>query len=122
MLMEFTRRTPGVVHAVVVSGDGLRMATSADVGEALGDQLAAAAAGLVSLACGTTRLLGAGAVNQTILELDGGYFFVTSISHGAALAVFATRDCDMGVVGYEMTMLARRVGHALTPSPRVRSG
>ena len=24
----------------------------------------------------------------------------------------------MGMVGYEMTMLATRVGHALTPAPR----
>ncbi len=122
LLAEFVRDVPGVVNGVVVSGDGLRLATSPDVGVALGDQLAAAASGLVSLARGTAQLLGAGAVSQTILEMAGGYLFVTSVSQGATLAVFAERRCDIGMVGYEMTMLAARVGHALTPAPRPNVG
>jgi uncharacterized protein len=122
LLVEFVRDTPGVVHSVVVSGDGLRLATSPGVGVALGDQLAAAASGLVSLARGTAHLLGAGPVSQTILEMAGGYLFVTSVSQGATLAVFADRRCDIGMVGYEMTMLANRVGHALTPAPRTSAG
>ena len=36
-------------------------------------------------------------------------------TNGAALAVHADRNCDMGMIGYEMTMLANRAGHALTP-------
>ena len=36
------------------------------------------------------------------------------------LATHADRACDMGLVGYEMTMLATRVGHALTPAVRNR--
>jgi len=118
LLVEFTRNTPGVVHVVVVSGDGLRLATSPGVGAALGDQLSAAASGLVSLARGTAQLLDAGAVSQTIIEMAGGYLFVTSVSKGATLAVFAERACDMGLIGYEMTMLATRVGHAVTPAQR----
>lgn len=118
LLVEFTRDTPGVRHAVVVSGDGLRMAASPGVAEALGDQLSAAASGLGSLARGTAQLLGAGPVSQTILEMADGYFFVTAISQGAALAVYAARSCDIGLVAYEMTMLANRVGHAVTPAER----
>ncbi|MGQ0575433.1 MAG: roadblock/LC7 domain-containing protein [Pseudonocardia sp.] len=119
LLVEFTRDTPGVVNTVVVSADGLRLATSPGMTETLGDQLAAAASGLGSLARGTAQLLGAGQVTQTILELAGGYFFVSAISQGAALAVYAERTCDIGLVGYEMTMLASRVGHALTPGERI---
>ncbi|MCU1660058.1 MAG: uncharacterized protein QOI36_4571 [Pseudonocardiales bacterium] len=122
LLVEFVRDIPGVVHGVVVSGDGLRLATSPDVGVALGDQLAAAASGLVSLARGTAHLLRAGPVSQTIIEMAGGYLFVSSVSQGATLAVFADRRCDIGMVGYEMTMLANRVGHALTPAPRTSAG
>lgn len=122
LLVEFVRGTPGVVHGVVVSGDGLRLATSPGVDIALGDQLAAAASGLVSLSRGTAQLLGAGAVSQTILEMAGGYLFVTSVSQGATLAVYAERRCDIGMVGYEMTLLAARVGHALTPAPRTTVG
>ena len=122
LLAEFVRDVPGEVHGVVVSGDGLRLATSPDVGVALGDQLAAAASGLVSLARGTAVLLDAGPVTQTILEMAGGYLFVSSVSQGATLAVFARRQCDIGMVGYEMTLLASRVGHALTPAPRASAG
>ena len=121
MLIEFGRTVPGVRQAVVVSADGLRLAASPGVSDTLGDQLAAAASGLVSLARGTARLLEGGPVGQTILEMESGYFFVTAIGAGtAALAVHADRSADLGLVGYEMTMLANRVGHALTPG--VRSG
>ena len=69
LLVEFVRDTPGVVHGVVVSGDGLRLATSPGVGTTLGDQLAAAASGLISLARGTAHLLNAGALTHTSLAL-----------------------------------------------------
>jgi uncharacterized protein len=118
LLEEFAGDTPGVLGSVVVSADGLRLATSPGLDTALGDQLSAAASGLVSLARGTAQLLGSGPVSQTILEMAEGYLFVTSISHGAALAVHADRQCDMGLIGYEMTLLATRVGHALTPGVR----
>lgn len=118
MLVEFVRGTPGILDAVVVSGDGLRLATSPGMDEALADQLSAGASGLVSLARGTARLLGGGAVMQTILEMGEGYLFVTSISHNATLAVHTDRQSDIGVIGYEMTLLAARVGHALSPGAR----
>jgi uncharacterized protein len=122
LVVEFARRTPGVVQAVVVSADGLRLATTPGMPDGLADQLSAAASGLVSLARGTARLLGSGPVSQTILELAEGYLFVTAISQGATLAVHAERRCDIGMVGYEMTMLAARVGHALTPADRTGAG
>jgi predicted regulator of Ras-like GTPase activity (Roadblock/LC7/MglB family) len=120
LLAEFVRETASVTQALVVSADGLRVASSAGMADTLADQLSAAASGLVSLAKGTARLLGAGPVTQTILEMAGGYLFVTTIDQGAALAVHTERRADLGLVGYEMTMLATRAGHALTPG--VRSG
>jgi uncharacterized protein len=122
MLVEFARETPGVEQVVVVSGDGLRLATSPGLEEDLADQLSAATSGLVSLARGTAQLLNAGPVTQTILEMDEGYLFVTAISQGATLAVHAARRCDIGMIGYEMTLLAARVGHALTPATRAGAG
>lgn len=91
---------------MVVSVDGLRLATSPGLSDGTGDALAAAASGLSSLARGAARLLDAGPVTKTILEMGEGYLFVTAISHGAGLAVHTDRQCDMGMVGYEMTMLA----------------
>lgn len=122
LLVEFRRAVPGVRHALVVSGDGLRVAASEGMTDALADQLSAASSGLLSLASGAARLLDDGAVTQTIVETAGGYLFVTPISTGATLAVHADRSCDIGMVGYEMTMLAARAGHALTPPVRVGEG
>jgi predicted regulator of Ras-like GTPase activity (Roadblock/LC7/MglB family) len=62
--------------------------------------------------------LNAGPVRRTIVEMAGGYLFVTSISEGSMLAVFAERTCDMGMIGYEMTLLAVRVGQMLSPRRR----
>lgn len=118
LLTDFMRGTPEVRHTLVVSGDGLPLAASDGIDAMLGDQLSAATSGLVSLAKGSAQLLGLAPVNQTIVEMTGGYLFMTSISQGSTLAVVAERQCDMGLVGYEMTMLAARVGHALTPAPR----
>jgi uncharacterized protein len=122
LLAEFSRTTAGVLDALLVSADGLKLATSPDLDPDLSDQLAAASSGLVSLARGTAALLGDGEVGQTILEMDRGYLFVTAITRGASLAVHADRNCDMGSVGYEMTMLAARVGHALSPQARAAAG
>ncbi len=118
LVSDFIRDTPGVTHALVVSGDGLPLAASDGVGAMLGDQLSAATSGLVSLSKGVAQLLNLAPMSQIILEMTGGYLFATSISEGSTLAVVAQRQCDMGMVGYEMTMLASRVGHALTPAPR----
>jgi predicted regulator of Ras-like GTPase activity (Roadblock/LC7/MglB family) len=111
LLVDFVRSTAGTRHA-------LRLAASQAIGEDLGDQLAAVTSGLLSLAQGIASSFAAGPVRQTIVEMSGGYLFLTSISEGSMLAVFAERACDMGMVGYEMTLLAARVGHMLTPGRR----
>lgn len=124
LLSDFASGTPGVRHVIVVSTDGLRLAVSLGVDPDLADQLCAGVSGLVSLARGTATLLESEPVHQTIVEMAGGFLFATSISLGSTLAVVTDRTADMGLVGYEMTMLAQRVGHALTPDARTpgRSG
>ncbi|MGQ0482599.1 MAG: roadblock/LC7 domain-containing protein [Pseudonocardia sp.] len=122
LLDDFVKATPGVRHTLVISGDGLRLAASQDVGTALADGLSAAASGLVSLARGAASLLDAEPVSQTIVEMAGGYLFATSVSQGSILVVHTEQQCDIGMVGYEMTMLANRVGHALTPAARGQAG
>jgi predicted regulator of Ras-like GTPase activity (Roadblock/LC7/MglB family) len=126
-LAEFTRTTAGVRSAVLISSDGLRLATSPGADPDLADQLSAAASGLVSLARGTAALLESGPVGQTVLEMERGYLFVTAIGDGAALTVHADRSCDIGSIGYEMTMVAARLGRVLAPqevgtTARERSG
>jgi uncharacterized protein len=118
LVSDFVRRVAGVSHALVVSVDGLKLAVSDRVDEGTADQLAAVASGLVSLTRGAARCFDAEPVVQTIVEMAGGYLFVTSVSEGSTLAVFATAECDIGMIGYEMTMLVTRVGQLLVPGTR----
>jgi predicted regulator of Ras-like GTPase activity (Roadblock/LC7/MglB family) len=118
LLNDFVHGTPDVGSTMVVSGDGLVLAASSAIDEELADRLAAVTSGLGSLASGAAEMLDAEPVRQTIVEMGGGYLFISLISAGSSLAVFASRRCDMGLVAYEMTMLAARVGHALTPDLR----
>jgi predicted regulator of Ras-like GTPase activity (Roadblock/LC7/MglB family) len=115
LLHNFVDKVPGVVDAAVVSSDGLLMAMSPGIGRAGGDQLAAVASGLTSMTQGAARCFGGGSVNQIVVELDEGYMLFMAISDGSSFAVLATKQCDTGLVAYEMTMLARRVGTVLTP-------
>lgn len=114
LVNDFARRIAGVRHALVVSADGLKLAVSARVDDARADQLAAVASGLASLTLGAARCFQAEPVSQTIVEMRGGYLFVTAIGEGSTLTVFAAPECDIGMIGYEMTMLVARAGKLLT--------
>ena len=118
LLTNFADHVAGIAHVIAVSADGLLLATSRGLPEERADQLAAISAGVVSLTQGTARYFNGGSVLQTIVEMDGGYLFLMSISDGSCLAVLASRSCDVGQVGYEMALLVDRVGDALTPPPR----
>jgi len=122
LLIDFVRSTPGVRHSLVVAADGLRLAASDQLDEGLADRLAAVSSGLSSLAENVSDSFTAGPIQQTIIEMAGGYLFITPVSGASSLTVFAERKCDMGLVGYEMTLLADRVGHALTPPTRAGEG
>jgi predicted regulator of Ras-like GTPase activity (Roadblock/LC7/MglB family) len=118
LITEFVRGTPGVAHAVVVSADGLCLASSEGFPPDRADQLAAVAAGLLSLTVGASRVFEGGAVTQTVVEMQRGLLLVMAISDGSVLAVLASSDCDMGLVAYQMTMLVERAGQVLTPALR----
>lgn len=115
LLNNFVTSVPGIRHTLVVSADGLLMAMSDDLDRISGDQLAAIVSGLSSLNNGAARQLGVGSVRQAIVEMDEAFFFTTSISDGSILAVVAEANCDVGLVGYEMTLLVSRTETTLTP-------
>ena len=116
LVQNFTDEVPGVVDAAVVSADGLLMAMSSGIGRTGGDQLAAVASGLTSMTAGAARCFGGGDVSQIVVELQEGYMLFMSISDGSSFAVLSVRGCDVGLIGYEMTMLAKRMGAVLTPA------
>jgi uncharacterized protein len=117
LIHNFANRIPGVVNVVALSTDGLVLASSGIVRDDA-DTLAAVTSGVTSLTIGAARCLGTGNVNQVIVEMDGGFLFVTTVSDGSALAVTCGPDCDIGLIGYEMSLLVARVGPAITPTLR----
>lgn len=120
LVTDFARRVPGAAHAIVVSSDGILLAASDGLPKDRAEQLSAVASGLISLTEGAARCFEAGGVNQTVVEMDRGYLFLTSISDGSCLAVLATPTCDIGTVAYEMTLLVDRIGDQATPAMRAQ--
>jgi predicted regulator of Ras-like GTPase activity (Roadblock/LC7/MglB family) len=118
LVTNFAERVPGVAHAVVVSSDGLLLTASARLPRDRADQLAAVASGIVSLTQGAARCFEAGGVVQTVVEMERGIVLLMSVGDGSCLAVLASPTCDIGLIGYEMTLLVDRVGQLLTPELR----
>jgi predicted regulator of Ras-like GTPase activity (Roadblock/LC7/MglB family) len=118
LVNSFAERIAGARSAVVVSSDGLVLAVSDRIARDAADQLAAVTSGLASLTAGAARCFDAGLVNQVIVEMAGGYLFVTTVSDGSALAVMCDPDCDIGLIGYEMSLLVARIGQVLSPNLR----
>jgi predicted regulator of Ras-like GTPase activity (Roadblock/LC7/MglB family) len=118
LLSGFIERISGATSAVVVTTDGLVLALSEHIARDTADQLAAITSGLISLTDGAARCFDAGRVNQVIVEMEQGYLFVSTVSEGSALAILCAPDCDIGLIGYEMSMLVARIGQVLTPALR----
>src|ERR1700727_400921 len=112
-------RVGHVRQAVVLSADGLTMATSQGLSLDDADHLSALAAGVQSLARGASRRFRGGDIRQTVIEMDDALLFITAAGQGACLAVLADGDADAGLIAYEMTVLVERGGQHLAANPRV---
>lgn len=115
---NFSSEVEGVTDAVVVSSDGLPLASSEGMDRDSVDRFAAVASGLIGLAYGAAGRFGGGAVTEVIVEMEQAFLFVTGISDGSLLAVMATSDADIGLVAYEMAVLVEKAGAVLTPELR----
>jgi uncharacterized protein len=118
LLNGFAERVAGVIHAVVVSSDGLLVATSDHLPRDSADHFAAVTSSLVSVVKSAARMFDNDDMRQTVVEMGRGYLLVMSIRDGSSLAALASRDADIGVVGYEMARLAKQTGEMLTPALR----
>ncbi len=118
LVNNFVAEVPGVSDAVVVSADGLVLIASDGLSEERAQRLAAVASGINGLGEGLSRLFDMGSPKQTIVRMKKGYVIVMAISDGSCQATLAGPDCDMKVVGYQMTLLVENSGHVLTPRLR----
>jgi predicted regulator of Ras-like GTPase activity (Roadblock/LC7/MglB family) len=118
LLDDLTQRISGIRHAIVLSADGLAMGGSRELTREDTEHLSAISASSHSLALGAGRHFGLGGVRQTIIEMEGGFLFVTAAGQGARLAVLAADDAEVGMVTYEMALMVKRVGEHLSAQPR----
>ncbi|WP_026189305.1 roadblock/LC7 domain-containing protein [Salinispora mooreana] len=122
LLDELVERVPPARQAVVLSADGLLLGASAGQERDDAEHLCALAAGLSSLARGTSRHVTGGPVRQTVVEMEAAFLFVTTAGQGACLAVVSDADADIGLVAYEMAMLVTRVGETMSIPARPTAG
>ena len=118
LVSKFAHEVSGVSHAILVSADGLLMASSEHLPVERADQLAAVTSGLASLSTGAAQLFDGGYVLQSIVEMEHGYLLLMRVGDGSNLATLATKSCDIGQVGYEMAILVERVGTMIQSARR----
>ena len=122
VMSRFVEEVPDAAHAILVSADGLLMASSTSIPSERAEQVAAVSSGLASLAVGAARLFEGGSVMQTIVEMEMGFLMLMSVGDGSNLTVLTTEEADIGQVGYEMALLVDRVGRTVEAQARVGTG
>jgi hypothetical protein len=122
VMSRFVEEIPDAAHAILVSADGLLMASSTSIPGERAEQVAAVSSGLASLAVGAARLFEGGSVMQTIVEMEMGFLMLMSVGDGSNLTVLTTEEADIGQVGYEMALLVDRVGRTVEAQARVGTG
>jgi predicted regulator of Ras-like GTPase activity (Roadblock/LC7/MglB family) len=115
LLRSFVEQTAGVDGAVAVSTHGLLMAMSSTLTREDAEPVAAIISGLVSLGRGAAGHLGFEGLERMVVGMRRGVRLVASVSDGSAMGVIARAGCDIGAVGYQMTLLVERAGSLLTP-------
>lgn len=120
LLESLLERTPGARHALVLSRDGLRLCRTPELSVDQADQLAAISAGIQSLSHGASIEFGdgSGGVRQAMAEFYGGILFIVEAGAGAHLAVVASEDADVGLIGHNMSELVEQLGEYLSAEPR----
>ncbi|GAA2612897.1 roadblock/LC7 domain-containing protein [Paractinoplanes durhamensis] len=121
LLGNFVHHTDGVRDAVAVSSDGLLIAFSDGLGRVEADQLGAIVSSMASLARSASRRYDFDGLKLVMIEMRRGFLIISVIPGGSCLGVVADGDSDVGLVGYEISMLAERFGELLTPALIVES-
>jgi predicted regulator of Ras-like GTPase activity (Roadblock/LC7/MglB family) len=118
LLDDLASRIDDFRRAVLLSRDGLLIASSSDLSREDAEHMSAVAAALQSLAAGTGERFDAGGVRQTVIELERGLLFVTAAGEGSCLAALCPANADAGLIAYEMAMLVKRARPHLVQQDR----
>ncbi|MBD0710874.1 MULTISPECIES: roadblock/LC7 domain-containing protein [unclassified Streptomyces] len=122
VLDDLVGRIPEIRCAIVLSGDGLLIGKSQGLVRDDAERLSAVASGMHSLARGTAQYFRGGAVQQTVIQMEHAFLFITAAGSGARLAALASQDVDAGMMAFEMGTLVKQVGTYLSAAPRITDG
>lgn len=115
LLANFVHHTDGVRDAVAVSSDGLLIATSDGLDRNGADHLAAIVSSLASLSRTASRRYDFDGLKLIMIEMRRGFLLVSAVNGGSCIGAIADNNCDLGLIGYEISLLADRFGAILTP-------
>lgn len=115
LISDFVRTADGVTDAVAVSSDGLLIATSEGLTRDRADHLSAVVSGIASLTQNAAATHGFRGMKLVMIEMLDGFMMINQMRDGSCLGVLAEEGCDIGLVGYEMSVLSDRGGALLTP-------
>jgi predicted regulator of Ras-like GTPase activity (Roadblock/LC7/MglB family) len=114
----------GVMHAVVLSADGLVRTHSVQTTKDDAERLAAACAGLKSIGQSLARQFGTGdpTSRQVMVEFEGhgGYLFVRGAGDGSHLAVVTEQGVDPALIAQQMQLQVNKIGERTLGTPQRR--
>ncbi|HEV7627332.1 MAG TPA: roadblock/LC7 domain-containing protein [Streptomyces sp.] len=111
---------PHVIHAAVISGDGLIEGRSPELEQDAAEGVAAMLSALRGAARTTTAAFAGDydiQLRQTVIESDRGWVFAIPAGENTCLAVFAGREVNMGVVTHHMQVQVATLGAKTMNSP-----
>ncbi|WP_432982961.1 roadblock/LC7 domain-containing protein [Dactylosporangium sp. CA-233914] len=118
LLNDLPRRMPGVVHAIALAADGMKVAWTDLLDATHADKLSAAVSSLSTLATTVSFELGTGAPSYTMIVMEGGTLLIMPVGNRLCLAALARPDADIGGVAGELAATVERVGELITPAQR----
>ncbi|MFE5162656.1 roadblock/LC7 domain-containing protein [Streptomyces sp. NPDC056697] len=124
ILDEHILNLNGTKRALLLSGDGLKTASSQGVDRDMADRMSAAISGMQSLSRGSAEFADCqnSPWQQTMIEYGDGYIFFMAAGEGAYLAVSTTEQADVEAVSYAMEKAIARLGREMGVEPRGTAG
>jgi uncharacterized protein len=106
LLAGMISRTPGAVHAVMATVDGVQIAVSAGLPPERADQLATIGAGLLSIADGAGIMMNTGTPRHVVVEMYGGLLLTAPVAPRVVLSLLAAENADRERLGFELAQFA----------------
>ncbi|MGW3009678.1 roadblock/LC7 domain-containing protein [Streptomyces sp. NPDC001219] len=119
LLDQLCHDTPGVLHALLLSDEGMKLAHDKTLDRDTADLLSAMCTTWLTLSHQLEKLFDTGgpALTATV-DTPNIQLLAVGAGKGAILATVATSEADPGIVGTAMSQLVERVADHLSVPPR----